>query len=53
MYLIGDREHGLARVLWRPEGGTYRSEATYKPGETLTLPGMFAAEIPVDLLLQR
>ncbi|GAB2667775.1 Uma2 family endonuclease [Saccharopolyspora gloriosae] len=53
VYLIGDRRHREAKVLWRPEGGEYRSAATYASGETLKLPGDVAAEIPVDVLLQR
>ncbi|MCX2732909.1 hypothetical protein OOZ19_21945 [Saccharopolyspora sp. NFXS83] len=53
VYLIGDRRHGEAKVLWRPEGGEHRSAATYAPGETLKLPGDVAAEIPVDVLPQR
>ncbi|WP_243793189.1 Uma2 family endonuclease [Saccharopolyspora gloriosae] len=53
VYLIGDRRHGEAKVLWRPENGEYRSVATYASGETLKLPGDVAAEIPVDVLLQR
>ena len=52
VYLIGDREHGEAEVLWRPENGEYRSIAAYSRGDTLKLPGDVAVEIPVDVLLQ-
>lgn len=52
VYLIGDREHGEAKVLWRPENGEYRSIAAYSRGDTLKLPGDGAVEIPVDVLLQ-
>ena len=52
VYLIGDREHGEAKVLWRPENGESRSDAAYSRGDTLKLPGDGAVEIPVDVLLQ-
>lgn len=51
-YVIGDRMHGVVRVLSRPEEGEYLNVATCKPGETFTLPGDLPAEIPVDLVLR-
>lgn len=53
VYVIGDRHHDEVRVLSRPEDGEYRNVSTYKATETVTLPGAFPAEIPVDLLMQR
>lgn len=53
VYLVGDREHGEARLLWRPEAGEYRSVATYQPGEVCVPPGDFPVEIPVDALLRQ
>lgn len=51
-YVIGDRMHGVVRVLSRPEEGEYLNVATCKPGETFILPGDLPAEIPVSLVLQ-